>query len=84
MKLSMKKVTLEFTPDELGVLTAMASDQLFRKQFIDPKMPGFIPNHDELDLCKSVVGRLRSAVEEGRVKPETVTPVQKRRTVGTR
>jgi len=78
----MKKVTLDFTPDELGVLTAMASDQLFRKQFIDPKMPGFIPNHDELDLCKSVVGRLRSAVEEGRVKPEPAAPAPRRRTVG--
>ena len=77
----MKKVTLEFTPEELGVLTAMASDQLFRKQFIDPKMPGFIPNHDELDLCKSVVGRLRTAVEDGRIKPDSATaPPVKRRT----
>jgi hypothetical protein len=77
----MKKVTLEFTPEELGVLTTMASDQLFRKQFIDPKMPGFIPNHDELDLCKSVVGRLRSAVEDGRIKPEPATASSiKRRT----
>jgi hypothetical protein len=76
----MKKVTLEFTPEELGVLTSMASDQLFRKQFIDPKMPGFIPNHDELDLCKSVVGRLRSAVEVGRIKPEPVASPVKRRT----
>ena len=78
----MKKVTLEFTPEELGALTAMASDQLFRKQFIDPKMPGFIQNHEELDLCKSVVGRLRSAVEEGRVKPIIPTPMPKRRTAG--
>ena len=78
----MKKVTLEFTPEELGVLTAMASDQLFRKQFIDPKMPGFIQNHDELDLCKSVVGRLRTAVEDGRVKPAVPTPMPKRRTAG--
>jgi hypothetical protein len=78
----MKKVTLEFTPEELGVLTAMASDQLFRKQFIDPKMPGFMPNHDELDLCKSVVGRLRSAVEDGRVKPQTTAPPVRRRTAG--
>lgn len=80
----MKKVTLDFTPEELGVLTAMASDQLFRKQFIDPKMPGFIPNHEELDLCKSVVGRLRTAVEDGRVRPATPpAPMPKRtKTVG--
>jgi hypothetical protein len=78
----MKKVTLDFTPEELSVLTAMASDQLFRKQFIDPKMPGFIQNHDELDLCKSVVGRLRSAVEVGRIKPEPAPPPVKRRSAG--
>jgi hypothetical protein len=79
----MKKVTLDFTPEELSVLTSMASDQLFRKQFIDPKMPGFIQNHDELDLCKSVVGRLRSAVEVGRIKPEAAAPPPvKRRTAG--
>jgi hypothetical protein len=82
MKISMKKVTLEFTPEELGVLTTMASDQLFRKQFIDPKMPGFVQNHDELDLCKSVVGRLRTAVEDGRGKPEPAAPPVKRKSVG--
>jgi hypothetical protein len=84
MKSSMKKVTLEFTPEELGVLTAMASDQLFRKQFIDPKMPGFNPNHDELDLCKSVVARLRLAVEEGRVKPIAPAPAPKRKAANSR
>ena len=81
MKSSMKKVSLEFTPEELGVLTAMASDQLFRKQFIDPKMPGFVPNHEELDLCKSVVGRLRTAVDS--TKAAVVPPVvPKRRAAG--
>ena len=64
----MKKITLEFTPEELGMLTTMASDQLFRKQFIDSKMPGFRPNRDELDLCKSLVGRLRAVVDEQRTK----------------
>ena len=80
----MKKVTMEFTPEELGALTTMASDQLFRKQFIDPKMPGFIQNHEELDLCKSVVGRLRSAVEDGRAKQTAPTAMPKRRTAGGR
>jgi len=73
----MKKLTMEFTLEELGVLTNMASDQLFRKQFIDPKMPGFIPIHDELNLCKDVVGRLRSAVAEERAK--TDRPVKAKR-----
>jgi hypothetical protein len=78
IKSSMKKVTLDFTPEELGVLTTMASDQLFRKQFIDPKMPGFTPNHEELDLCKSVVGRLRIAVDGTKAAPPPA-PVAKRK-----
>lgn len=64
----MKKLTLEFSPEELGLLTTMASDQLFRKQFIDSKMPGFRPNREELDMCKNLVGRLRSVVDEQRTK----------------
>ncbi len=64
----MKKISLEFTTEELGILTTMASDQLFRKQFIDSKMPGFRPNREELDMCKNLVGRLRSVVDEQRTK----------------
>jgi hypothetical protein len=66
----MKKLTLELTPEELTALTDMASNQLFRKQFIDPKMPGFVPNSEELGLCKNLVGRLRSAVDAQRGKVE--------------
>ena len=68
----MKKLTLELTAEELSALTDMASNQLFRKQFIDPKMPGFVPNHEELGLCKNLVGRLRSAldVQRGKITPE--------------
>ncbi|MDQ6665152.1 MAG: hypothetical protein M3Z23_12245 [Acidobacteriota bacterium] len=75
----MKKLTFEFTVEELGVLTSMASDQLFRKQFIDPKMPGFTQNREELDLCKSLVGRLRSAVDVERGKIEPPPQAQKKR-----
>ncbi len=72
----MKKVTFEFTVEELGILTTMASDQLFRKQFIDSKMPGYRINREELDLCKSLVGRLRSVVDEQRVKNAAAAPVK--------
>ncbi len=72
----MKKMTLQFTPEELGALTTMASDQLFRKQFIDPKMPGFMQDHEELELCKNVVARLRAAVGERNGKPETPVKVK--------
>jgi len=74
----MKKVSLEFTTEELGLLTTMASDQLFRKQFIDSKMPGFKPNREELDVCKNLVGRLRSVVDEQRSKAATTTAPTKK------
>jgi hypothetical protein len=73
----MKKVSLEFTTEELGLLTTMASDQLFRKQFIDSKMPGFKPNREELDVCKNLVGRLRAVVDEQRTKSTTSAPTKK-------
>jgi len=75
----MKKLTLEFTVEELSALTDMASNQLFRKQFIDPKMPGFVPNQEELGLCKNLVGRLRTAmdVQRGKIEPPPQNPKRK-------
>ncbi len=72
----MKKITLDFTPEELSILTTMSSDQLFRKQFIDSKMPGFKPNREELDMCKALVARLRALVDEQRTK--TASAVEKK------
>ena len=60
----MKKLTLEFTVEELSALTDMASNQLFRKQFIDPKMPGYRPNSEEMKLGKTLVARLQTMVDE--------------------
>jgi hypothetical protein len=64
----MKHITLKLTAEELRVLTALASDQLFRREFIDPKMPGFRPDFDGLKLGKALVGRLRLMVDEGSAK----------------
>lgn len=62
----MKKITLDLTFEELKALTSLASDQLFRREFIDPKMPGYVRNPEELSLGKSVVARMRlMVVEEG-------------------
>jgi hypothetical protein len=73
------RLTLEFTVEELSALTDMASNQLFRKQFIDPKMPGFVPNQEELGLCKNLVGRLRTAMDVQRGKVEPPPQNQKRK-----
>jgi hypothetical protein len=68
----MKQITLKLTVEELKVLTSLASDQLFRKEFIDPKMPGFRPDFDGLKLGKALVGRLRLMADEGSAKRTTL------------
>ena len=39
----MASVTLKLTMQELKLLTMLASDQMFRKEFIDPKSPATDP-----------------------------------------
>jgi len=60
----MGNMTLKLTLEELRLLAALASDQLFRKQFIDPKMPGYRPNSEEMKLGKALVARLQTMVDE--------------------
>ena len=55
----MKLVTLKLTTKELELLTTLVADQLFRKEFIDPKIPGFKSNADDIGLGKTLMGRLR-------------------------
>src|SRR5713226_2956370 len=61
---TVKTMTLKLTLDELRLLATLASDQLFRRQFIDPKMPGYKPNAVEMNLCKALVARLRLMLDE--------------------
>jgi hypothetical protein len=55
----MKLVTLKLTTRELELLTTLIADQLFRREFIDPKIPGFKSDADDMSLGKALVGRLR-------------------------
>ena len=56
----MKSVTLKLTLEELRMLATLASDQVFRRQFIDPRMPGH-------KLGKALVARLRLMLDGERV-----------------
>lgn len=58
----------ELTIGELELLITLASDQLFRREFIDPKMPGHKNNPGEISLGKTLLGRLRSLTEFSRSK----------------
>lgn len=62
----MTRVNVKLSVDELVLLTNLASDQLFRREFIDPKMPGYKINPAELGLGKSLVKRLRLTVDRAR------------------
>lgn len=61
----MTLITLKLTAPELLLLTTLASDQLFRREFIDTKMPGHRANPAETRLGKALVHRLRCLVDRG-------------------
>ncbi len=60
----MTRVAVKFTVRELELLATLAGDQLFRREFIDPKMPGQKVNADELALGKTLVARLRGLQDQ--------------------
>jgi len=60
----MKNVKVELTVEELLLMTTLASDQLFRREFIDPKMPGYKGDPKEVALGKDLVARLRLIIRQ--------------------
>lgn len=60
------KISLELSAQEIHLLADLASDQLFRREFIDPKMPGHRSNTAELVLGKDLVERLRLVLNPDR------------------
>lgn len=59
-------ISVELTVTELELLTTLATDQLFRREFIDPKMPGYRPDNSEIALTKNLLARLRAVIAENR------------------
>jgi hypothetical protein len=60
----MRNLKIEVTLEELLLLTTLMSDQLFRREFIDPKMPGYKGDPAELAMGKDLVLRLKSLARE--------------------
>lgn len=56
---NMTLITVKFTTLELELLASLAADQMFRREFIDPKMPGYRVNRAEITLGKALVSKLR-------------------------
>jgi hypothetical protein len=65
----MKNVKFEMTQEELVLAITLISDQLFRREFIDPKMPGYKGDPTELAMGKDLVIRLKSAILEAADSP---------------
>jgi hypothetical protein len=80
---TMKRINLAITVEELRLLTSLASDQLFRRQFIDPKMPGYKGSRQDLELGKAIVGRMRSLIDESQntTGVMSMSPVSKERRI---
>jgi len=58
----MKKISVDFTLEELQALFKLADNQLFRVKYIDPKMPGYVVRREELELSKAAVQVLQDAL----------------------
>jgi hypothetical protein len=63
-----KVITMKFTTRELELLTTLASDQLFRREFIDPRMPGYKTDSGEIRLAKVLVARLQTLLDPSSVR----------------
>ena len=62
----MTSIHIKLTTEEAELLGSLASDQLFRREFIDPKMPGHRANPGAVRLGKQIVERLQSMTEQAK------------------
>lgn len=60
----MKSIKIEVTLEELLLATTLLSDQLFRREFIDPKMPGYKRQPSEVAMGKALVLRLKAVAQD--------------------
>lgn len=58
-------LNIKLTIEEVNLLASLAADQLFRMEFINPKIPGYRSNSSQINLGKALVVRLRSTVNPG-------------------
>lgn len=64
----MERINFKLTHGELELLASLATDQLFRREFVEPRIPGHTPNFGEIKRGKSLVARMRSLLEPGETR----------------
>src|SRR5919206_495954 len=62
----MKKLSVQFTLEELQELLEMVENQLFRMKFIDSKIPGHKPNPEKQRVSNSAVNTLQEAYKKAK------------------
>lgn len=65
----MTLVSVKFTTYEIELLSSLATDQLFRREFIDSRLPGFRSNPGDLSLGKKLVERMRLTADRVKKAP---------------
>ena len=60
----MKKLSLQFTAEELQALLTLTDNQFFRMKFIDSKIPGYKARPGELENAKSAVEAIQAALKK--------------------
>jgi hypothetical protein len=63
------RINVKFTAKEIELLSRLASDQLFRVEFIDSRLPGYNSNLADLSLGKQLVTRLRTMADRATRMP---------------
>ena len=69
----MTLITLNLTVEEVQLLAALASEQLFRREFIDCKMPGYRSNSEEMRVGKALVARMKLMLDPYSEKKNVAT-----------
>jgi len=68
-RFKLTRISVKFTAKELELLSSLASDQLFRREFIDSRLPGCDSNLVELGIGKQLLARLKSAADRATRMP---------------
>jgi len=62
----MTRITVKLTVKEFELLSSLASDQLFRREFIDPRLADYKSNPAEVILGKKLIVRLRGLTDRAK------------------
>lgn len=62
----MTHINVKLTAKELELLSSLVSDQLFRREFIDSRLPGYQFNSADLSLGKKLIERLRAMTDRSK------------------